>query len=270
MKRKYIFLDVDGTILNEKKVVPDSAKKAIQAARANGHKVFLCTGRSRVQIPAHLWEVGFDGMVGSAGAYVEVENRLLTHVPLEKEKVLRVCNYLEQIGAIFVIEGNDHIYANKESAQYQRNRFAGASQEVIRCYVDSVKEYDSVGTLEGVNKILFLSSPVSVDTIRNELSDCLTVIHSTFSYNEGISGEIYSTERNKAIGIEETVAYYGAAMEDTIGFGDGENDFEMLAEVHMGVAMANGSDKLKEVADMVTKHVNEDGLYYGFQQLGLI
>lgn len=266
---KFIFLDVDGTLLNAKKQVPTSAKNAIKKARALGHKVFLCTGRSRGQIPASLWEIGFDGMIGSAGAYVEAEEKMLAHVPLPKEDVLRVCRYLEGIGATFVLEANHLIYANEESASYQRDRFQTAPKEVIECYVDCVKEYHDPVEIEGVNKILFLTSPVSVEEIRKEFMDSLTVIHSTFSYNEGTSGEIYSTRRNKAIGIKEIVSYYGGDMKDTIGFGDGDNDFEMLKEVNVGVAMGNGSNHLKEIADMVTKTVEEDGLYWGFQTLEL-
>lgn len=266
---KFIFLDVDGTLLNAKKQVPISAKNAIKKARALGHKVFLCTGRSRVEIPASLWEIGFDGMIGSAGAYVEAEGKMLAHVPLPKEDVLRVCKYLEGLGAKFVLEANHCIYANPESARYQRERFHTAPKEVIECYVDCVKEYQEAEELEGVNKILFLTSPVSVEEIQKEFKDFLTVIRSTFSYNEGTSGEIYSTRRNKAIGIKEIVSYYGGDMKDTIGFGDGDNDFEMLKEVNMGVAMGNGSKHLKEIADMVTQTVDEDGLYLGFQTLKL-
>lgn len=270
MTRKFIFLDVDGTILDTKKAVPESAKTAITQARKLGHKVFLCTGRSRVEIPESLWTIGFDGLVGSAGAYVEAGGQMLSHTPLPEEKVLRASRYLEEIGALFVLEGNDYIYANKESAAYQRNRFQGASREVIECYVDCVREYETIEELKGINKILFLTSPVSVEEIKEELKDCLTVIPSTFSFNEGISGEIYSTVRNKAVGIEEIVAHFGGDMKDTIGFGDGDNDYEMLEEVNVGVAMGNGPEKLKALADFVTNHVDEDGLYYGFVHTGLL
>ena len=58
---KAVFLDVDGTLVNEGGLVPESAQRAVREARANGHRVFLCTGRS----PAELWpqirDIGFDG-----------------------------------------------------------------------------------------------------------------------------------------------------------------------------------------------------------------
>lgn len=50
MKTKYIFLDVDGTLYsNELRGTPQSALDAIHQARENGHKVFLCTGRTKCE-----------------------------------------------------------------------------------------------------------------------------------------------------------------------------------------------------------------------------
>ena len=45
--KKYVFLDIDGTLYSPQiGKIPDSAMDAIRQARANGSKVFLCTGRS--------------------------------------------------------------------------------------------------------------------------------------------------------------------------------------------------------------------------------
>ena len=52
MKQKLIFLDIDGTLLPPGEMtVPASAVEAIRQARANGHKVFLCTGRNLRCLP---------------------------------------------------------------------------------------------------------------------------------------------------------------------------------------------------------------------------
>ena len=47
MERKIIFLDVDGTLVDYEGRLPSSAARAVRDARANGHRVYLCTGRSR-------------------------------------------------------------------------------------------------------------------------------------------------------------------------------------------------------------------------------
>ena len=68
---KIIFLDVDGTLVDYEGRIPKSAIKAIREARKNGHRVDICTGRSRAEVYEELWEIGLDGMIGGNGSYVE-------------------------------------------------------------------------------------------------------------------------------------------------------------------------------------------------------
>ena len=68
---RILFIDVDGTLVDYHNRLPESAVAAIRAARAGGHRVYLCTGRSRAEMPEMLWEIGVDGMVGGNGSYVE-------------------------------------------------------------------------------------------------------------------------------------------------------------------------------------------------------
>lgn len=76
---KVVFLDVDGTITTYENVIPASAKRAIGQARSRGHKVFMCTGRSKAENPPELLAIGFDGMIGGNGAYVEVDDTVVMH-----------------------------------------------------------------------------------------------------------------------------------------------------------------------------------------------
>ena len=83
MKQKLIFLDIDGTLLPPgEMIVPESAVDAIHRARANGHKVFLCTGRN-LRMTQPLFHYGFDGFVCSAGGYVGCDGKILVDIPME-------------------------------------------------------------------------------------------------------------------------------------------------------------------------------------------
>ena len=83
MKQKLIFLDIDGTLLPPGEMtVPASAVEAIRQARANGHKVFLCTGRN-LRMTKPLLAYGFDGFVCSAGGYVGCDGKILVDLPME-------------------------------------------------------------------------------------------------------------------------------------------------------------------------------------------
>ena len=68
---KILFIDVDGTLVDYDNQLPVSAVDAIRKARANEHKVYICTGRSKAEVYPNLWEIGLDGMIVGNGSYVE-------------------------------------------------------------------------------------------------------------------------------------------------------------------------------------------------------
>ncbi len=78
MNQKLIFLDIDGTLVAAMAEPSALAAKAIQGARGNGHKVFLCTGRNMPIIGSDILSVGFDGIIASAG----LRGRALRFFPL--------------------------------------------------------------------------------------------------------------------------------------------------------------------------------------------
>ena len=77
MEQKLIFLDIDGTLLPPgEMLIPQSTVEALHKAHANGHKLFLCTGRN-LRMTQPLLDYGFDGAVCSAGGYVFCGDKVL-------------------------------------------------------------------------------------------------------------------------------------------------------------------------------------------------
>jgi len=78
--------------------IPESAIQAIRQARENGHLIYVCTGRSKAEMPQEIWDIGLDGMIGGNGSYVEHEGQVIMHqlIPLEVEK--RVTEVLDLVG----------------------------------------------------------------------------------------------------------------------------------------------------------------------------
>ncbi len=109
--RKIVFLDVDGTLINYLAQCPASAKEAVRLARANGHKVYICTGCSKAEIMQRdLPEL--DGMIGGNGAYVEDDGEVVMHQGLSKEDVRHIVDWCNDRHLGLYLEANSGMYAN--------------------------------------------------------------------------------------------------------------------------------------------------------------
>ena len=96
MKQKLIFLDIDGTLLPPgDMLIPESTLAALDRARANGHKLFLCTGRNHRMTEPLLRHDCFAGAVCSAGGYVLCDGKTLVDIPMEPQQAEGVRAALE-------------------------------------------------------------------------------------------------------------------------------------------------------------------------------
>jgi Cof subfamily protein (haloacid dehalogenase superfamily) len=276
--RKAVFLDVDGTLLNDRGLVPDSARAAVRAARANGHQVFLCTGRSLAELWGEIMDIGFDGVIAAAGGYVAVDGQVLAHQNVPVDQVRRVMEYFDARGINYFLEANSGLYGSATiKAQMRQVLYGGVTDEDVLAelergfapFIDRL----IVGAdmlRDDINKISFLGSDVPFEAIRAEFAGTFDVIPATVPQFEPNSGELAIAGVHKAGAIEILLEHLDIPVADTMAYGDGHNDLEMLAYVHVGVAMGNAHQRAKEVADDITGSPDEDGILTSFTKYGLV
>lgn len=110
---KCLFFDADGTILDIVKGTPEDTKLALQQLRKNGHKTFICTGRSNAFVPEYLMkEIGFDGLIANLGAYIEYNGTRVFEREMPTDLAWNTVEIIKANGFIPVLEGNDYMYYN--------------------------------------------------------------------------------------------------------------------------------------------------------------
>lgn len=271
MQKKVVFLDIDGTMMDYTGTISQSTKDALYRAKMNGHKMVICTGRSRYQIPGRLMELGFDGIVAAAGSYVEYQGQEIFHAYIEKDQMRLLSDYLEKHRFTYVIQTTDCSVLNQRSAQQLLEFFRGRGLpegEMQRFHKKSIICED-VWNARLAEKSIYHHSPFPLEQIINDLSPYFSVTPMSFDLDAN-SGEIGIAGINKATGMQTYFDYCGLDQDNSIAIGDGANDMEMVSFAKVGVAMGNAWPRLKEVADMVTKDINEDGIYHVFETLELI
>ena len=74
----------------------------------------------------------------------------------------------------------------------------------------------------------------------------------------------------KNTGIDAVIAHFGIKLEETMEFGDGGNDIDMLKHAGIGVAMGNAVENVKEIADYITTSVDDDGITNALKHFNVI
>ncbi|GFZ32753.1 hypothetical protein CSC2_32790 [Clostridium zeae] len=279
MSKKVIFLDVDGTLVNDNGIIPESAKVAVKEARKNGHYVFLCTGRSKAELFDHIMEIGFDGVIAAAGGYIEIGENVLFHKRVADEDVKHLVTYFNDNNIDFYLESNGGLYASRNCKKHLREIFFGnpnldakerAELEAgMSPFIDCLIEEEDLFRSD-INKVSFLGSEISIEIIKKEFEEKFNVISTTIPIFGENSGELSLPGIHKAIAIEMLLEHLNLSKEDCYAYGDGVNDSEMLQYVEYGIAMGNANDKLKEIAYDITDTHDEGGIYNSFIKHKLI
>ncbi|MBF0777840.1 Cof-type HAD-IIB family hydrolase [Streptococcus cuniculi] len=275
--KKILFLDVDGTLVDYENRIPASAITAIRQARAKGHLVYLCTGRSRAEIQPELWEIGLDGLIGGNGAYLEHQGQVLLHQSLSAADSHAIVDWLEERGLEFYLESNNGLFASRG--------FLEKVKPVLQTYmlrkghlVQDMEQFDVTEVVHGlvfdadlyrddVNKISFI-----LNRYQDHLDSKIAFPHLKAGTWGGrgetaLFGDLGVSNITKDYAIDVLLQHLNLSREATIAFGDAKVDIPMLEYCGLGVAMGNGGPEILAMADLVTDDVNHDGLYKAFDKL---
>ena len=272
---KLIFLDIDGTLTEPgSNVPPESALKAIRQSQAAGNLVFLCTGRNYAMLEP-LLKYGFDGMVASAGGYVTVKDDVLFDCPMPEEEFRTAMKVLHDNGVFCTVEAKNATYGDENLGEFL-SESDGDNSEIERwrralsenLNIRPMKEYDGAP----VYKIVIMCRTADqLQPAKDLLEDRYDfVIQEIKEHGSCQNGELINRSFDKGKGILRIAEHLNVPIEDVYGFGDSMNDLTMIETVGTSVCMANGAEALKKRSDLVVPSVSEDGLYKGFEQLGLL
>ena len=275
---KVIFLDVDGTLVDYEGRLPESAAAAVRKARENGHRVYICTGRSKAEVYPYLWDIGLDGMIGGNGSYVEDHGHVVMHQLITADQCRRVVDWLHDRKLEFYLESNNGLFASEHFAEKAQPAMREYSRRKGKADADSITVaaafpdmiYGGELYRDDLNKVSYLlNSYEDFLETREQFPD---LENNTWggAGETALFGDLGVKGITKANAISSLLAYLGADREDTMAFGDAKIDIPMLEYCAVGVSMGNGGPEIKEMADYITYSVEEDGLYHAFVKFGLI
>ena len=261
MDKYALFFDIDGTLVSFKThQIPPSTILALTQAKANGHKVFIATGRPPLIITnlgaiKHL----IDGYVTINGALCFVGDEVIRCKGIQKDEAWLVVKDTQEKGYGLIVVGERDVAVldpNGEVDRIFRGEIAVENLNLARP-IDEVME----------QRILQLT-PFFDSGYEQELMT--RIPHCTSGRWHPAFTDITARGADKGEGILAMAAHLGLDPKRTMAFGDGGNDTSMIRRAGIGVAMGNALDSLKLEATYVTTSVDEDGVLNALRHFELI
>lgn len=268
---KIIFMDIDGTLLDHIRYhrVLDSTIEAIQKARANGHKIILCTGRSKSNVLEGMIPFESDGQIYGAGAMLETKNKLLYHICIPEDDLKLLIDDFTTYHFGFKLEGEEESFA--DPFVFKRRNMVKKITGVLSSEALFPMNEFHLEKAHISKATLYYQSKEDLKAFQEKWKSKYTCIeHGKKDYDTHFMCELLINHVNKTSGIKKMLEYFNMKQEDTIAFGDSMNDLDMLLFANIGICMENGADQLKKAADMICGPSYEDSIYDMFQQLKLI
>lgn len=270
-----IFLDIDGTLRDERTGVPESAVEAIRMCRRKGIQVVICTGRNMAAIQPDVSRIETDGIIAGGGCLILMGGRVQKISFFQNEEMRALLGALWEKHLPFSMESQETIFMNRAAAEWLKLDFEAKmrglepkererrGRENGICYESTLETYRA--ERDCIHKIC-LWIPRAYACELTALAEKLgTVAQQNEILRGSLKGwtylELLPPGCSKGTAIREWCGCRGIRLCETLSFGDGKNDIDMLRTTGIGVAMKNGDEELKQYASAVCEAASEDGIY---------
>lgn len=256
MNNKILFVDLDATLLCDDKSISERNREAISRMLAEGHYIALATGRPVESGRVVARELGLTMpgcyMIAFNGAvlYDCAADRVLFKRSIPIDVVQELFERAKKAGLYVQTYTNTDIITTKHTKEldYYKER-SGLSYKLSENVLDLLDEEPQkvlLIALEDKERLIKFQK----ENLKWERGKC----NSFFSCAEYL--EYCPPDTSKGTGIEFLTQILNMPSDATVAVGDEQNDITMIKKAHVGVAMKNGIQELKDVADYVTEHDN--------------
>lgn len=253
VKIKAAFFDIDGTLLSfTTHRVSDGTIRAFDMLHRNGVRTFISSGRPMVLIPS--MPVSFEGHITMNGGLVFVNKEILLSNPIPVGDLNAWLDFAKQLGLCTMVFTADGMMLA------QPNEVGMKLRDQLEFTMPPVVDIDEMRNHEAFQVIALMPAELDAE-VASLLPHCrLPRWHPAFT-------DIVADGNSKARGMEVLCRHFGILQEETLAFGDGANDIEMLQWAGIGVAMGNAEQCVKDHADLVTADVDHEGIEQAVNQI---
>ncbi|MBP5189861.1 MAG: Cof-type HAD-IIB family hydrolase [Bacteroidales bacterium] len=253
---KAIFFDIDGTLLsyNTHRVL-QSTIDAFEALRRKGIKTVISSGRPMILIPQ--MPVSFDAYITVNGGYCFVGDKILVNNAIDNIDCIRWLEYVKHHDLTTMCFTKNDMFINRI------DKTAQALRDQLGFEMPPLRPLEEMNGQEVYQFIAIQPAEKDAETLQF-LNHCrMPRWHPVFT-------DVIPDNSSKAVGIQAIINHFNITREETMAFGDGANDIEMLDYAGTGIAMGNAADIVKTHSDYVTDTSDNDGIAKALMHYGII
>lgn len=256
---KLICSDMDGTLLNDKKQLPDNFFDILKELKERNIEFVVCSGRSYVILKLDFEEILNDMIwICDNGAYIMSHGKNIYTSIIDKNLWLEVVEKCKQIQGIqLILSGVSGTYYTRCSEDFQKmmelyfpNRELVEDLSKVEDDIFKVTVCDSVDPKDNSFKLLN-------DDFKDKLSLQISGPFFLDLMNKGI---------NKGKGVEKIQELTKATFDETMVFGDYYNDISMFSKAKYSFVMENANDDVKKYGKFIAKNNNEHGVIKAIEE----
>jgi Cof subfamily protein (haloacid dehalogenase superfamily) len=252
---KLLALDLDGTLIGKDLTISLRIKKAIGKLMARGVIVTIATGRMFQSTLPFAKELNISTpLICYQGAMVgdPITREILWHLPVPLPLAKQVIEAVREDGLHINAYLDDELYVDRITEEAK-----------VYSSISKVKAHPVGNLLTFLNrdptKLVIIGKHSEIDQITSKLNDKFgSVLYVAKSYDRFC--EVAHPDCGKGRALAQIAAKLGIAQSEVVAIGDNPNDVDMVQWAGMGIAMANGTQEVKEVSDFITGHLEEDGV----------
>ncbi len=260
MSIKLIAIDIDGTLLNDDRKITPAVYQALKAAEAQGVRIVLCTGRPLTGVQDLLTELDLftdnDFVITYNGSLVQKtkDQAIISEFGLSHEDYAFVEMTARQLGV--------HLHVETQDTMFTANRDISPYTVYEAFLVNMPLKYRTPEEMTpdlNIIKMMMIDEPALLDSVIPQLPATLTE-----QYNVVKSApfflEVLNKKAHKGAAVKKLAEHLGIDQSEVMAIGDNENDLTMVEYAGIGVAMANATENVRNMADVITASNEEDGV----------
>ncbi len=267
---KLIAFDLDGTMLDDNKQLPEENRRALLAAADRGIELVPATGRLHMGLPECFRDLPIRyGIFINGAQVVDLQTgEIIYRAEVPWQQAVEVFTQADSLPILYDCYMDSRAYMSQSFfpriPEYALNAHYLKSMQQLRTPVPELKEFIA-REKRGVQKLQFYFRKDQYG-LRQELLSSWNIPDIVVSTSVANNIELNQTLATKGHGLEQLTARLGISMAQVMAFGDGDNDRSMLQKAGFGIAMENAEPTLKKIARYTTGTNHEAGVARAIQK----